>query len=266
MDQIFSEIARHQSLGQVIERIGQLRFWRQLMLLLNELVPFDNALALHCVARNIPLVLEEFDADDAPQPSPVPLYLSGLYLLDPFWQACQNEISDGLYRLSDVAPDLFRQSEYFQKYSRDAIGDDEVQVILKLAPQEHLLLSLGANERFDPDKFGRLAACVPWLLALMRQHWSRSTKLKESTPPAPNRLEQALASFGAQKLSARETEIAQMTLRGNSSKAIANALSISVETVKVHRRHLYQKLGVTSQPELFSLFLQALEGDLQLRA
>jgi DNA-binding CsgD family transcriptional regulator len=47
-------------------------------------------------------------------------------------------------------------------------------------------------------------------------------------------------------------------LRGNSSKAIAKRLSISQETVKVHRRNLYAKLGVSSQSELFSLFLQRL--------
>ncbi|MNQ98388.1 transcriptional regulator NarP [compost metagenome] len=47
-------------------------------------------------------------------------------------------------------------------------------------------------------------------------------------------------------------------LRGNSSKAIAKRLDISQETVKVHRRNLYSKLGVSSQSELFSLFLQHL--------
>jgi DNA-binding CsgD family transcriptional regulator len=28
--------------------------------------------------------------------------------------------------------------------------------------------------------------------------------------------------------------------------------------VKVHRRNLYNKLGISTQPELFSLFIQAL--------
>ncbi|KXK67489.1 LuxR family transcriptional regulator [Pseudomonas monteilii] len=46
-------------------------------------------------------------------------------------------------------------------------------------------------------------------------------------------------------------------LSGCSSKEIARKLEISVETVKVHRKHMYSKLGIKSQSELFSLFLQA---------
>ena len=75
------------------------------------------------------------------------------------------------------------------------------------------------------------------------------------------RVEQALARFGAGVLTDREMSIARMVLRGNSSKAIAERLAISPETVKVHRRHLYAKLGISSQPELFSRFIQALGED-----
>ena len=45
--------------------------------------------------------------------------------------------------------------------------------------------------------------------------------------------------------------------------AMAERLAISPETVKVHRRHLYAKLDISSQPELFSLFIQALGHDPQ---
>ena len=38
---------------------------------------------------------------------------------------------------------------------------------------------------------------------------------------------------------------------------IARKLAISAETVKVHRKHMYGKLGIKSQSELFGLFLQA---------
>ncbi len=44
---------------------------------------------------------------------------------------------------------------------------------------------------------------------------------------------------------------------------MAERLAISPETIKVHRRHLYNKLDISSQPELFSLFLQSLGHDPQ---
>jgi DNA-binding CsgD family transcriptional regulator len=98
---------------------------------------------------------------------------------------------------------------------------------------------------------------APWLLALLRQHWRLQNPTQDnSTQVTP--VERALEHFGSDTLSARELEIARLVLRGNSSKAIAKRLSISQETVKVHRRNLYAKLGVSTQSELFSLFLQRL--------
>jgi DNA-binding CsgD family transcriptional regulator len=48
-----------------------------------------------------------------------------------------------------------------------------------------------------------------------------------------------------------------LILSGCSNKEVASKLSISAETVKVHRRHVYTKLNIKSPQELFSLFLKA---------
>jgi len=103
----------------------------------------------------------------------------------------------------------------------------------------------------------------PWVVALMAQHW-----LQQSLRPAPvagmaHQVRDAMSLFGAKVLSERELEIARLILRGYSSKAMAERLAISPETIKVHRRHLYAKLDISSQPELFSLFLQSLGHDPQ---
>ena len=42
---------------------------------------------------------------------------------------------------------------------------------------------------------------------------------------------------------------------GHSARAIGEALRISNETVRVHRRNIYEKLGISSQGELFRWFL-----------
>ncbi|WP_323122848.1 helix-turn-helix transcriptional regulator [Burkholderia alba] len=265
MQHLFREVAMHQALGRAIDQLGQPRFWRHLVLLLNEMIPFDNALATAIGRDGVPVVLDEYDLGGTDAPSPVPLYLNGLYLLDPFLQAAHDGIADGCYRLEEVAPDLFRQSEYFLSYFRDAVGEDELQIIVRTQPDALLSLSLGARERFDVDALGRLATCAPWLLATIRQHWKHQGDAARAggESDVALRVERALASFGAELLSEREMAIARLVLRGNSSKAIADRLAISPETVKVHRRHLYSKLGISSQPELFSLFLQALGQDVR---
>ena len=56
-------------------------------------------------------------------------------------------------------------------------------------------------------------------------------------------------------LTAREAQVVNLILEGHSTRAIAGVLAIAVETVRVHRRHVYEKLGVSSQAELFRWFL-----------
>ncbi|MEX5343816.1 response regulator transcription factor [Pseudomonas sp. I2] len=264
MHSLFHEVGVHASLGRTIEQIGQPRFWKQLVLLLRCWLPFDNALAAFYPARGTPVVLEEYDAAPQDGPAAMPLYLSGLYQLDPFYQACQDGLPSGLYRLDEVAPDQFQQSEYYLNYFHANVLEDEVQFILQLPGQGALSLSLGMRQPFDVGQCGLLAMLCPWVLALMQQHWPlRSQRLLPTGEPVAAQVRDALSHFGAGVLSERELEIARLILRGYSSKAMAERLAISPETVKVHRRHLYAKLDISSQPELFSLFLQSLGHDVE---
>ena len=54
-------------------------------------------------------------------------------------------------------------------------------------------------------------------------------------------------------LTEREKEIAQLVANGFSSKQIANRLTISIETVKTHRRLMLQKNNISSFPHLVYL-------------
>ena len=59
-------------------------------------------------------------------------------------------------------------------------------------------------------------------------------------------------------LSRRQAEVALMILRGHSSVSIGLGLGISPQTVKVFRKQLYRKCGISSQAELFTLLLPLL--------
>jgi len=72
------------------------------------------------------------------------------------------------------------------------------------------------------------------------------------------RLTECFENFGEHALTQREREITQLLLRGHSSKSIARELGIAPGTVMVHKRNLFAKLGITSQYELFSSFIDAL--------
>ena len=259
---LFREISMHAGLGRTVSQIGTERFWKQLVLLLHQNLAFDNALAIFYPVDGPPQALEEYDAQPTSKPASMLVYLNGLYLLDPFFQACREGYASGVYRLEEVAPDHFRQSEYFLNYFHDNVLEDEVQFILQLPGVGTLSLSLGMQRVFTASETGLLTLLAAWVLPLMQQHWQQSTRRAPAGEAMASQIRDALSHFGSGVLSERELEIARLVLRGFSSKAMAERLSISPDTVKVHRRHLYAKLDISSQPELFSLFIQSLGHDL----
>jgi transcriptional regulator of acetoin/glycerol metabolism len=56
------------------------------------------------------------------------------------------------------------------------------------------------------------------------------------------------------KLSSREQEILHLLLSGLTTPEVAKKLYLGITTVKTHRKHIYEKLGVSSLIELFSKF------------
>ena len=80
---------------------------------------------------------------------------------------------------------------------------------------------------------------------------ARSTPLRE-------RLHRSLTAFGGSVLTRRERQVVELVLLGHNTRLIAEKLGISIETVKLHRKHAYAKLDISSQAELFFLFMEAL--------
>jgi DNA-binding CsgD family transcriptional regulator len=67
----------------------------------------------------------------------------------------------------------------------------------------------------------------------------------------PERVSDAFEALG---LTAREEEVARLALVGKRGKDIAEALFISLPTVKSHLARVYAKVGVKSRSELFAYF------------
>ena len=59
--------------------------------------------------------------------------------------------------------------------------------------------------------------------------------------------------LGPELLTPREANVLEHLQAGRSNAEIALALSVSVETVRTHRRNIYRKLGVRTRRELASL-------------
>ena len=186
-------------------------------------------------------------------------YVNGPFLLDPFYRAAQIEARFGVFRLSALAPRGFQESEYFRTWYHECGFQDECGLLIKL-DSGVINLALGMTDssgRFSKRQVDRLKAVFPAVEALARRHWSQLTPTVES-PNLRMRLQESLSAFGSSMLTRREQQVIELVLLGNSTRLVADKLGISAETVKLHRKHAYAKLDISSQAELFYLFVDAL--------
>ncbi len=190
-------------------------------------------------------------------------YVNGPYVLDPFYQVGLKGLQAGAYRLNEVAPDNFKKTEYFRRYYRHINFRDEVCFIQSLPEGGHMQLSMGPadrNGRFSKRTAHFLKSVSSITNSLILRHWdlTSSEPSNGSSLKLHQTLQQALQHFGSSILTGREQAVLQLVLHGHSNKSAAERLGITLATVKLHRKHIYKKLDISSQSELFYLFIDSL--------
>ena len=104
----------------------------------------------------------------------------------------------------------------------------------------------------------QIESIVHAALAKIWESWELRDNKDEQNRNLHRRLTECFENFGDPLLTQRERETTQLLLRGFSTKAIAKRLNIAPGTVMVHKRNIFTKLGISSQYELFSRFIEAL--------
>lgn len=266
--------AWYREIAGIVDDIACEDLPERLVRALGHLLPFEMAAVFVYRGRSRPLVVyENFDAGEAKQG--ISAYVENSYVLNPFYQAYQRGLPDGVYRIRDLAPDAFFKSEYYNSFRvRPRVteeigyltenwpeGLEEIDIALTLAPEVVTELSIYRSLRkrgFDDDELARVSAAIPLLRTLLRRYWAAFAADGRGAPP-DSRVDDAFANFGAAVLTGRERDVAQLILRGHSSESIGFNLGISLGTVKTHRKNAYAKLEISSQSELLSLFLRSLQ-------
>jgi DNA-binding CsgD family transcriptional regulator len=113
---------------------------------------------------------------------------------------------------------------------------------------------IAAQGRFSDAQRVRLRAIAPAIGASVARHFQQGATT-----------EQTLAALFAGRapladLTPREREVCRRILLGFSSEAISQALGISLHSTLTYRKRAYERLGISSQHELFSIVLGLLSG------
>ncbi len=191
-------------------------------------------------------------------------YVSGSFLLDPFYVAGGRQQKFGFFTLEQLAPKGFKSSEYFRTYYRFSGLSNECGYLIPTGERGFVNMSIGRTSRkksFERMALKDLSDLTPLIFSVV-QHHSIASPNEEKEPVQTSlrsQLESALSSFGMSRLTPRESEVINWILHGHTTKAISSALDITVETVKLHRKNAYRKLNITNQSELFWTFIQALQ-------
>jgi DNA-binding CsgD family transcriptional regulator len=245
----------------ILPEIGADSMPSLLVNMLKTLVPFDNAVIVHYQGGSKPQVHYN-DMPPIEQESQIDGFVNGAFLLDPFYRAAIDRGIGGLHRLSELAPEGFKKTEYYRSYFKFTEIRDEVGYIVHIDNEQFINISLGRlglTQRFNRTQLSILEDIAPIIESICNLQWSN--KEKSTTEPIsqlPGQLDSALKYFGTAYLTDRETQVVQLFLHGHSTKSIAERLGISPETVKLHRKNSYAKLDVSSQAELFYLFIDSL--------
>ena len=110
-------------------------------------------------------------------------------------------------------------------------GDVEIRRALQAGAQGYLLKSMPANE----------------LVQAIRQVYAGKKRLP------PNIAAQLAEHMGSESLSAREVDVLRQVAQGSRNRDIAETLFISEETVKVHVRHIMDKLGANDRTQAIAI-------------
>ena len=188
-------------------------------------------------------------------------YFSGGYLLDPFCLAVEQGLAEGFYHLEEIAPDNFFDSEYYKTYYLKAGSSEDSFYIVDTGHDTKVSVSLFqgfGGESLRAEQLNLLRAVEPLVREFISEFGRRglqhSAVSEGGRDDLKQRVQSAFEHFGCDLLTEREREVAHMVLRGHSVKSTASQMSISPETVRMHRKNLYLKLEIGSQSELLALF------------
>ena len=222
-------------------------------------ISFDSSLIMFYYQNRSPLVL--YNAfEHTWRKNTINNYLKGAYLLDPFYLLLETKNYEGLHRLLDIAPDGFTDSKYFNDYYLHSNIKDELCFLIPIDDVTTLCICLersNQNHSFSIEEQAKLSTLFPLLKSVVKKHYELNLDTTSNEPDLGEALTRAFNSFASSVLTNRECEVVKLLLKGHSIRSSAEKLNISPGTVKVHRENIYYKLGISSQAELFHLFIDS---------
>jgi DNA-binding CsgD family transcriptional regulator len=117
-----------------------------------------------------------------------------------------------------------------------------------------------ASGSYSAAQLAALNRVSPVVTAAVAKHFELARLAAPAAGDASAVLRHVFDLAPLNTLTTRERDVCSRILHGFSSEAIASELAISLNSVLTYRRRAYQRLGITSQNELFAIVMMLTSG------
>ena len=175
-------------LATLLPKIGTSEFSAGLVDTLKALVPIDDASVLLYPSKAMP-VIEYFEVPEQAETSTLDRFVKGPFLLDPYYLAAYRDKRFGVFRLRDLSPTGFKDSEYYKTWYRNCGYQDECGYLIRISAEGFVNIALGKSgprATFSKRELAVFEDILPTVETLCQQHWADS-----GTEPAQGVVETA---------------------------------------------------------------------------
>lgn len=238
-------------LSAAIESVNTEHFSPNLLKLLHTRFKFDSAIAFRFMKNKNPICLLQCENESLNNFNQ--LYEQSAYLDDPFYQSVEQTQEIDIIQLHEIAPQNFSKSQYYKNFYYKTGWSNEVGIMLRFNACETIgfFFSNFASFKATENQLSEIMDTFALIKSLLTVRMKVTGHGFNTYSPLSPNLSCEPPSKSLNRLTPKEQRVVKAILAGKTSKEIAEAMYITVGTVKNHRKNIYAKLEVKSQCELF---------------
>ncbi|MDC0329120.1 helix-turn-helix transcriptional regulator [bacterium] len=266
-DRIFTK-----HLSNAIDAIGKDRLPALLIKLIKFRIKIDAAILIIYRPKSKPVLLSSTFKEKRAKLG-LSNYINDTYVLNPAYLSFKKGETRGITKITEISgKDSIKSAHYTNYKIKEARDEDlgfltegwperleEISILFDLPNKEMGELAIFKKKisGFNKTDLNTLQILEPLIYSILKNHWTttRDNTIFKNTRANQNK---RYENFGEKILSPREIEVAQLIFEGHSGNSIAANLDIAITTVKSHRKNMYKKLGIGSQQELFSRYIDSI--------
>lgn len=255
------------ALGALTRALGRHAFEQQLMDLLNQILPIDHCVVFTYSRDGVGHLFTHGKMPDQVAQSLAEDYVNRYHERDPMFAKLRD--------LDSAAPDttyaLNLRTSYdpaYRSHFFDRTGlIDKASTVGRVEHGSVLcnFYRMGASGAYSQAEWERLEQVLPLITGLISAHYQLVAhalprlEAKTAQSRTPSLVHTIIGKRQApfDRLTLREREVCERILLGYTSIGIGLDLNIAPSSVLTYRKRAYQKLGISSQNELFRLCLDA---------